>query len=263
MAHIFISYRRADAGYVANVLGERIRDAFGESSVFIDVDTIPLGIDFREHINKAVSECDVLLAIIGDKWLTLQDAAGQRRIDEPADFVRIEIEAAIKRNIPVVPILIDNATMPAPAALPESIRQLAFRNAAELRAGRDMNHHIDLLIRNLRTHVVSAQTVTSGSAGSAVSSRRSASESKLRFLRGTRWVGRFVPFKIEVDGKLVGELGAEESLEVPVEPGRHRVHVSGAGTLYGTDEDVSISAGQELTWEVGYSLTGGVKLTDA
>jgi hypothetical protein len=149
MPRIFISYRRDDAGYVAAVLNEKIQSRFGPDSVFLDVDHIPLGVDFREHINQAVSQCDILLAIIGDQWLDARNERGGRRIEDPADYARIEIEAALKRNIPTIPILIDRAVIPPADALPESLRSLAFRNAAELRAGRDFHTHADRLIEGL------------------------------------------------------------------------------------------------------------------
>jgi flavin reductase (DIM6/NTAB) family NADH-FMN oxidoreductase RutF len=152
MPHIFLSYRREDTGYVAGILYERLQKVFGSSSVFIDVDTIPLGVDFREHLYNAVSKCDVLLAIIGDSWLgSINQTA--RAIDNPTDFVRIEIEAALQRKIPIVPVLVGKAQMPMEDALPETLRPLVFRNAAELRSGRDMNHHIESLIQGLQVHL--------------------------------------------------------------------------------------------------------------
>lgn len=156
MAHIFICYRRDDAGYVAGMLCERLKKEFGPASVFIDVDTIPLGVDFREHLNNAVSKCDVFLAIIGDSWLGSPNQAS-RRIDDPTDYIRIEIEAALQRDIPIIPVLVGKAHMPMKTDLPEPLRPIAFRNAAELRSGRDMNHHVDSLIRGLRPHFAPSQ----------------------------------------------------------------------------------------------------------
>jgi hypothetical protein len=162
MPHIFISYRREDAGYIAGILSERLAKEFGPESVFIDVDTIPFGVDFRKHINSAVSKCDVFLAIISDSWLGSNQ--GRRRIDDPTDFVRIETEVALQRQIPIIPILVGQTRMPAQNELPEPLRSLAFRNAAELRSGRDMNHHIELLLHGVRKHFAqippSSQTAT-------------------------------------------------------------------------------------------------------
>jgi hypothetical protein len=149
MARLFISYRREDAGYVAAVLNDRLQQKFGPDSVFFDIDHVPLGADFREHIAKAVGHCDVLLVVIGDDWLDVCNATGGRRLDDPADYHRIEIEAALARGIPTIPILIDKATMPSPDRLPESLQAMAYRNAAELRAGKDFPIHVDRLILGL------------------------------------------------------------------------------------------------------------------
>src|SRR6266566_424500 len=149
MAQIFISYRRHDTAYVAATLNDKLQQHFGPNSVFFDVDNIPLGVDFREHIGNAVGQCDVLLVIIGDQWLGPLNSQGKRRIDDPSDYVRIEIESALKRNIPIIPVLVEEATMPAPADLPDAIQSLAFRNAAEIRAGRDLRQHIEQLIVGL------------------------------------------------------------------------------------------------------------------
>jgi hypothetical protein len=149
MAQIFISYRRHDSAYLAATLSDKLQERFGPNSVFFDIDNIPLGVDFREYIGNAVGQCDVLLVIIGNEWTGPADSQGNRRIDDPADYVRIEIESALKRNIPVIPILVAEATMPAAADLPPSLQSISFRNAAEIRAGRDLRQHIEQLIRGL------------------------------------------------------------------------------------------------------------------
>ncbi|HEV7472465.1 MAG TPA: S1 RNA-binding domain-containing protein [Pyrinomonadaceae bacterium] len=149
MAQIFISYRRSDTAYVAATLNDKLQQHFGPDSVFFDVDNIPLGVDFRHYIESAVGQCDVLLVVIGDQWSGATDNSGKRRIDNPSDFVRVEIEAALKRNIPVIPVLVGEARMPSSTDLPPSIEKIAFRNAAEIRAGRDLRQHIEHLIRGL------------------------------------------------------------------------------------------------------------------
>lgn len=151
MAQIFLSYRRSDSGYVAASLSDKLQEHFGRESVFFDIDAIPLGVDFREYINNRVGQCDVLLAIIGDQWIRAVDEQGNRRIDNPSDFVRIEIETALKRNIPVIPVLVDEVGMPAADDLPPSLQSIVFRNATELRAGRDLHQHLELLVQGLET----------------------------------------------------------------------------------------------------------------
>jgi hypothetical protein len=151
MAQIFLSYRRSDSGYLVANLSEKLQQHFGEDSVFFDVDTIPLGVDFREYIASNVGQCDVLLAIIGDQWAGELDEQGKRRIDSPSDFVRIEIESALKRKIPVIPVLVDKMEMPSKDDLPPSLQKLVYRNATEVRAGRDLRQHMEQLIHDLES----------------------------------------------------------------------------------------------------------------
>ena len=115
---IFISYRREETAYPAGWLFDRLAEHFGAGQIFKDVDSIELGDDFVEMITRAVGSCDVLLALIGDRWLTVIDKQGRRRLDDPNDFVRLEIEAALKRNVRIIPILVEGATMPYADELP-------------------------------------------------------------------------------------------------------------------------------------------------
>ena len=147
MAKLFISYRRSDsqhavdrlyaglAGYVANP----------KRDIFMDVDNIPLGVDFVEHLSTKVGECEILLCVIGPSWL----AEIQRRAEDPKDFVRIEIEAALARKIPLVPIFLDGTLMPDEAELPASIRALSRRNGIELRRA-SFDANVEKLARGLR-----------------------------------------------------------------------------------------------------------------
>jgi ABC-type amino acid transport substrate-binding protein len=135
-ARIFISYRREDAAYPAGWLFDRLTVHFRGGQVFKDVDSIELGDDFVETITRAVGSCDVLLALIGNEWLTVTDADGRRRLDRPDDFVRLEIETALTRSIRVIPILIDDASMPRADQLPPSLAGLVRRQALELSPNR-------------------------------------------------------------------------------------------------------------------------------
>jgi hypothetical protein len=132
-SRIFISYRREQAGGLAGRLYDRLADKFGEAQVFMDVDSIEPGVDFAEVIERAVASCDVLLAVIGPGWLAAKDDAGQRRLDDPDDLVRLEVEAALARNVRVIPVLVEGAPMPRRQNLPESLSALARRNAFILR----------------------------------------------------------------------------------------------------------------------------------
>jgi hypothetical protein len=129
---IFVSYRRHETRDFAGRLADRLADRFGEGRVFIDVNTIEPGVDFAEEISRAVDACAVLVAIIGPEWLTAADAQGRRRLDDPNDLVRLEIEAALARDVRVIPILAGDAIMPSRADLPESLAGLARRNALRI-----------------------------------------------------------------------------------------------------------------------------------
>lgn len=129
---IFISYRREDAEGQAGRLFEDLVRHFGDHSVFMDVAGIEPGRDFRKTIDESVASCSVLLAVMGKSWLGVKDEAGQRRLDNPRDFVRMETASALKRDIPVVPVLVQGARMPTAEQLPPDLAELAFRNAIEL-----------------------------------------------------------------------------------------------------------------------------------
>jgi formylglycine-generating enzyme required for sulfatase activity len=146
MAEVFISYRRQDAKAIAGRIFDRLEARFGRDAVFMDIDSIPPGVDFPEWLSENVAQASVVLALIGHAWVDARDEQGQRRLDNPNDFVRIEIEAALARKIPVVPLLIDGAPFPRIEELPTSLQPLTRRNAAFLDAGRDFNVHIARLI---------------------------------------------------------------------------------------------------------------------
>ncbi|MGO9921815.1 MAG: SUMF1/EgtB/PvdO family nonheme iron enzyme [Isosphaeraceae bacterium] len=150
MPRIFLSYQRQDSIGVAGRIYDRLCAHFGNDAVFMDIDSIPFGEDFREHIDAAVGQCDIVLAVIGTKWAGETDA--HRRLDDPRDFVRIELESALNRNLPVIPILIDHATMLGEADLPPSLGRMAFRNAIDVDQGRDFHPHVDRLIRGIEFH---------------------------------------------------------------------------------------------------------------
>jgi predicted secreted protein len=133
---IFISYRREDTAYPAGWLYDRLADRFAKGQVFKDVDSIELGDDFVQVITAAVGSCDVLLTLIGDRWLTVTGEDGRRRLDDPDDFVRLEIEAALARNVRVIPILVEGARMPRAEELPSSLAGLVRRQALELSPAR-------------------------------------------------------------------------------------------------------------------------------
>src|SRR5215472_2433311 len=130
--NIFINYRRDDASYPAGRLYDRLSAHFPRNQIFIDVDNLDPGVDFVETIEQSVGACDVLIAVIGKRWLTSSEGEGPRRLDNPDDFVRLEIATALKRNIRVIPVLVDDASMPRASDLPDDLKLLVRRNAVEV-----------------------------------------------------------------------------------------------------------------------------------
>jgi hypothetical protein len=149
MSKIFISYRRTDSADVTGRIFDHLKLHFARDDLFKDVDSIPLGVDFRKSISDAVQSCDVVLAVIGRNWLCSKDKQGNLRLSNPDDFIRIELEAGLERNIPIIPVLVSGADMPVMEELPPSLRPLVYRNAISLRPDPDFSVGIQRLIRAL------------------------------------------------------------------------------------------------------------------
>lgn len=146
---VFINYRRDNSIGTAGRLHDQLVQAFGRNHVFMDVDHIPAGVDFVDHLHKQVSVCKVFLVIIGPSWLVTKDESGKRRLDDREDFVVVEIAAALSRDIRVIPVLVDGAKMPKASELPDHLMPLVRRNATEVRNsqfGRDA----DALVEKVR-----------------------------------------------------------------------------------------------------------------
>jgi TonB family protein len=167
---IFISYRRSDSQGEAGRVFDDLVQQFGEQTVFMDVSAIEAGRDFRKAIEEGVAKCGVLLVVIGTEWLQAKDEGGARRLSDPSDFVRIETAAALKRDIPVIPVLVRGARMPTAEQLPEDLRELAYRNCIELTHAR-WKSDIRLLVEALRRLLADpSQPATSARSNEAVSS---------------------------------------------------------------------------------------------
>ncbi len=141
---ILISYRREDTGAICGRIYDRLQARFGPNEVFMDIDNIPLGVDFRSHIKDSLARCEILIAVIGPEWMGIT-ASSARRIDNAHDFVRLEVATALAQGTRVVPLLIDDTVMPSDAALPDDLKGLAFRNALRVDSGIDFNHHMERL----------------------------------------------------------------------------------------------------------------------
>ncbi|MBT0963683.1 toll/interleukin-1 receptor domain-containing protein [Denitromonas iodatirespirans] len=150
MQGIFVSYRRQDSQSAAGRLSDHLRDHLTGVPIFRDVETIEPGVDFVEAIERALSNCGVLVAVIGPRWLDAVDAEGRRRLAHPDDYTRIEIATALKRDgVRVIPVLVEGAQMPASDALPDDLASLARRNAIEL-TDRRWEYDVSQLVDTLR-----------------------------------------------------------------------------------------------------------------
>jgi hypothetical protein len=146
---VFLSYRREDSAAITGRICDRLVDRFSQEAIFRDVDSIPLGADFRRKIEETIKDSQALLVMIGRRWLELCDPSDRRRLDLPNDPVRVEIESAMECGIPVIPVLVDEASMPTPDGLPASIEELAYRNAIFIPREPYFHTGVDKLIEEL------------------------------------------------------------------------------------------------------------------
>jgi hypothetical protein len=151
--NIFLSYRRSDSADITGRIYDSLIAELGREPIFKDVDSIPLGVDFKQYLDQKVGECKVLLAIIGDEWVEARDAQGNRRLEDPNDFVRIEIESALERGIPVIPLLVRGAKMPEEKDLPASLQKLVYKNGMPVRPDPDFHNDMERLISALDKYI--------------------------------------------------------------------------------------------------------------
>lgn len=145
----FISYRRKDSTAVAERMADRLFTHFGEAAVFKDVNSISVGTDFRHALDQALDACDCLLSIIGPHWLGEDSTQSVRRIDDPKDFVRLEVATALYRQISTIPVLVEGAIMPSQSELPRDLIGLVDLQALTIRHDPDFHRDVDYLIRTL------------------------------------------------------------------------------------------------------------------
>jgi TIR domain len=157
---IFISYRRGDDPGYTHALFQLLRSEFGREQLFMDVEGyIKAGDPFVAILDEHVRNCDVLLAIIGPRWIDARNDKGERRLNDPNDFVRIEIDSALKQGKRVIPVLVNNAAIPQAHDLPEPLRPLAERNAVRLTHER-FSADCQGLIEDIRAALAAAATKT-------------------------------------------------------------------------------------------------------
>ena len=160
MSKILISYRREDSADVTGRIYDRLIQRFGQGAVFKDVDSIPLGVDFRIYLDEQVAKCEVFLAVIGRDWMKNLGSTEKTRLDDPRDFVRIEIESALKRQISVIPVLVGGASIPAAEQLPASIQDLSYRHGIVVRIDPDFHRDMDRLIECLKKLPASGEVIS-------------------------------------------------------------------------------------------------------
>jgi len=149
---IILSYRREDSAGVTGRIFDRLVQEFGTDRVFMDIDSMPAGVDFHDHLQAILADCGALLVVVGKSWRS-QRKGQHARIMDPDDWVRIEVETALERGIPVVPLLIDGASLPNRDQLPESLWPLLRRNALPVDSGRDFHAQLSRLVRDLRLQI--------------------------------------------------------------------------------------------------------------
>lgn len=149
MTKIFISYRRSEAEYVVGRIYEELCDFYGENSIFKDIYSISLGVDFRKEISTALQSTNILLAVVGNDWGIIEDEKGNIRINNKNDYVRFEIEEALSMKIPVIPVFIKNAQLPDTDLLPDSLKPLTYLNSISIRADPDFINDIDKLKKGI------------------------------------------------------------------------------------------------------------------
>ena len=158
---IFLSYRREDAAPYARLLQFQLRERIPDAHVFMDLDSIEPGLDFAEVIREAIDSCRVLVALIGRQWATLTDEEGRRRLDNPDDYVRFEVQLALERGVRVIPVLVDGARPLRLPQLPSGLRKLARLNALELSYGR-YEYDADRLLTLLQRVLAAKSGTTTG-----------------------------------------------------------------------------------------------------
>lgn len=147
---VFLSYRRDDTAFETAAIHRELVAHFGPNQIFMDVDTIPAGHDFRQVLRNAVTSCDVMVAVIGSKWVSAVDASGQQRIMQDGDYIRLEVGAALERDIPVIPLLIGKTPLPELNQLPPDLANLRYRHAMEIRPGRDFDSDLRRLVTEIQ-----------------------------------------------------------------------------------------------------------------
>jgi hypothetical protein len=239
---IFISYRREDTAGSAGRIYDRLVERFGRENVFFDRDDIPLGSDFAHVLMERVRACDALVAVIGKQWM-ISDETKRRRLDDPEDFVRIEIEAALDGDVRVIPALVEGAGMPKPTELPETLKKLAHKQAIEISHSR-FNSDVETLARSL--------------ASLEKRIRRAASRNEVPPTAGPRNVGELTP-KVDL---LFSPKDSGSSLVPKLEIGKSGVFLVGPSDDFGKLLFPALTEAQFKVESIGGQIKVSTKIID-
>jgi hypothetical protein len=204
---VFICYRREDSAGFARLIYDRLAQRLQRDNVFFDVDNIEPGVDFFEILSERVGKCDALVAVIGKSWISAADKDNRRRLDDPDDFVRIEIEAALERGVRVIPVLIDGAAMPRASDLPDSLKKLVRRQYVEVSHSR-FDSDVERLTRTLSSIL---ENLRQRDAAQAESATRADEERRAREAAQTERVAREAAKKAEAAERARQSAEAEAS----------------------------------------------------
>jgi hypothetical protein len=150
---VFLSYRREDSIDLSGRIYDKLSAELGRTTVFKDIDSIPLGVDFRQHIEESLENCRVFLLVMRNNWRGQSLSSKGYRIDDPRDFIRIEVETALRRRIPVIPVLVQGADIPSESELPDGMRGIAYRQAIRVRSDPDFHRDCDRIVTSLRSNL--------------------------------------------------------------------------------------------------------------
>ena len=159
MPKICLSYRRSESAAITGRIFDRLASRYGNDSVFLDIESIPYGKDFHQHIQDVLRQVDVLVAVVGPKWLGPQEGAIDRIHDEK-DPIRIEVQTALYERVFVIPVLVEGATMPTETQVPEPLREFTYRHAVRVDSTLDFHAHVDRLIKSIDAHVGNGASVS-------------------------------------------------------------------------------------------------------
>lgn len=241
---IFISYRRADSEGYAGRIFDYLVERFDKGNVFLDVETIKAGDDFTRDIGDAIGSCHALIALIGPHWLAAADEKGRRRIDQPGDYVRLEIAAALKRNILVIPVLVQGAEMPRPEDLPGELKALHKRSAVEISFDRfvyDMDRLVEAVGGAYGTVIVTGPV---DPVKNILSRGRNSYKHKSQFT--VKPPRDMYPTRVYVDGVAKARLEHEDTAVIKLKEGVHTVYLSKLNLGFSNHVTFRLKGGQTV-----------------